>query len=154
MASAHLAQLNIGRLRFPQGAPEVREFIANLMPINALADRSPGFVWRFEAEAAGMLIPSIVGVDPLDVVNMSVWESFEDLYAFTYDSDHARFMRKRRKWFEVPAEAFSVMWWVPVGHRPDMAEALDRLQSLRESGPGPDAFSTSKRFDQDGQPIG
>lgn len=150
----HLAQLNIGRLRVPQGASEVREFIANLMPVNALADKAPGFVWRFEADVGGMLIPSIEGVDPQDVVNLSVWESFEHLRAFVYDSDHARFMRKRRKWFEVPAEAFSVMWWVPAGHRPDVAEALERLRQLRTSGPSATAFSVAQRFDPDGVAVG
>jgi hypothetical protein len=43
---AELAQLNVARLIAPLGSPEVAEFVAGLVPINRLAERSPGFVWR------------------------------------------------------------------------------------------------------------
>ena len=42
----HLAELNIGRLRYPQSDPRVAPFIDNLALVNGLAERSPGFVWH------------------------------------------------------------------------------------------------------------
>ena len=46
----HLAQLNIGRLNAPLESPPIADFVAALEPINALADASPGFVWRLQTE--------------------------------------------------------------------------------------------------------
>jgi Domain of unknown function (DUF3291) len=40
----HLAQLNVGRMLGPIDAPEITDFVANLEPINAIADTAPGFV--------------------------------------------------------------------------------------------------------------
>lgn len=40
----HLAQINIGRLIAPIDDPKIAEFVAQLEPINALADEAPGFV--------------------------------------------------------------------------------------------------------------
>jgi Domain of unknown function (DUF3291) len=42
----HPAQINIGRLVAPIGDPQVAEVVAAPEPVNALADRAPGFVWR------------------------------------------------------------------------------------------------------------
>jgi len=41
----HLAQVNIADPRAPLDSPELAELVANLDPVNALADASPGFVW-------------------------------------------------------------------------------------------------------------
>ena len=46
----HLAQLNVARMVAPLYSPEMAEFMDNLEPINALADRSPGFVWRLQSD--------------------------------------------------------------------------------------------------------
>lgn len=47
----HLAQLNIGKLKYPIDHPEIAEFANNLDRINALAEASKGFVWRFKDES-------------------------------------------------------------------------------------------------------
>jgi hypothetical protein len=49
-AQWHLAQVNIGRARGAVTEPIMQEFIARLEEINALAERSPGFVWRLQTE--------------------------------------------------------------------------------------------------------
>jgi hypothetical protein len=46
----HLAQINIARLRHPEGDPRVADFFANLDRVNAAAERMPGFVWRLNAD--------------------------------------------------------------------------------------------------------
>ncbi len=44
----HLAQVNIARTRAPLDHPLMTDFVAQLDRINALADATPGFVWRLQ----------------------------------------------------------------------------------------------------------
>lgn len=44
-------QINIGRLVAPIDDPRIAEFVAQLEPINALADSAPGFVWRLQSSS-------------------------------------------------------------------------------------------------------
>jgi hypothetical protein len=139
-----LAQLNIGRTREPLDSPLLADFVAALDPINALADASPGFVWRLQTEE-GDATSIRAFDDELMIVNMSVWESVEALWDFVYGGDHLAYMRRRREWFE-RIEMHLVLWWVPQGHRPTVEEALQRLERLRLAGPGPEAFTFKHRF--------
>jgi hypothetical protein len=50
MSAHELAQLNIGIIKGPMDSPVMADFAANLDRINALAERSPGFVWRLKTE--------------------------------------------------------------------------------------------------------
>src|ERR671933_136327 len=137
----HLAQLNIALPRAPLDAPLLAEFVARLEPVNAQADSSPGFVWRLQTEEGDATGIRAFGDDRL-IVNMSVWESLEDLRAFVYGNrSHLAAMRRRREWFTRMADAFMVLWWVPAGHRPSVAEAERRLELLRALGPSPEAFT-------------
>jgi hypothetical protein len=141
----HLAQVNIGRLRAPIDDPSIADFVDALDHINALADRSPGFVWRLQTDAgnATELQPTD---DELVKINMSVWESVEALAEFVYRSEHTAYLRRRREWFERYATAYSALWWVPAGRLPTIAEALDRLERIEAHGPTPEAFSFATRF--------
>jgi len=147
--SHHLAQLNVARLRAPIDSPLLADFVAALDPVNELADASPGFVWRLQDES-GAATGVRIADDELLIVNLTVWESLDALAAFTYRSDHVGVMRRKRTWFEPMAEAHLVLWWVPAGHRPDVAEAQDRLDELRRNGPGPSAFTFRAPFDASG----
>lgn len=146
MAAFHIAQLNIGRMLAPLDSSQLAGFVEALEPINALADRAPGFVWRLEDEDSGNATSIRPFDDDMLIVNMSVWTSLEALTEFVYVSDHRAVMQQRRKWFERMGEAFVVLWWVPAGHIPDLDEAEERLDLLRSRGPSPDAFTFKKRF--------
>ena len=135
-----MAQANVARLSAPLDSPELADFVAALKPINELADRSPGFVWRLQTDDGDATAVRAFD-DDLLIVNMSVWESAEALADFTYRSGHLAVMRRRREWFEAMAEAHLVLWWVPAGHIPDVEEAKQRLDLLRRTGPSPDAFT-------------
>ena len=145
MAVYRLAQLNIGRIRAPLDSPQLAHFVAALEPINALADKSPGFVWRLQTDEGDATSIRAFDDDML-LVNMSVWESLDALSAFVYRSDHRPVMLRRREWFERPADAFVVLWWVPADHIPTVDEAKERLEVLREHGPGPEAFTFATPF--------
>jgi uncharacterized protein DUF3291 len=144
VSAFHIAQLNIGRIRGPIDSPIMAEFVALLDPVNAVADASPGFVWRLQTEEG-----NATAVRPYDdeaiAVNMSVWESIDELAAFVYRSGHVDVMRRRREWFE-RMQVFMVLWWVPAGELPTVEQAQERLEHLREHGPTPYAFTFKARF--------
>ena len=140
MTRWHIAQLNVARAVAPLDSPELAEFMAALDGVNALAEASPGFVWRLKSESGNATDIKIEN-DPKFIVNMSVWDSVEALFEFVYRSAHTKVMVRRREWFEKPSEAFQVLWWVPEGHIPTVREAEEKLAHLREHGPTPDAFT-------------
>jgi hypothetical protein len=142
----HLAQVNVARLLAPIDAPETAGFVAALDPVNAGADSTSGFVWRFQTEEGNATSVRAFD-DPLVIVNLSVWESIEALEAFAYrDEGHRAVLRRRREWFERPVEAHTALWWIPVGTTPTVVEAISRLAELRANGPTQRAFTFKDRF--------
>jgi hypothetical protein len=140
----NIAEVNIALPLAPVDSPLLEEFAALLDPINALADRSPGFVWRLQTEDGNATAIRAFDDDRL-IVNMSVWESIEQLTEFVYRSGHVSVMRRRREWFE-RIRLNMVLWWVPEGHLPSLSEAETRLAHLRAHGPTPFAFTFKQRF--------
>jgi hypothetical protein len=135
----HLAQVNVARLRHPIDDPATADFVAGLVPVNALADASPGFVWRLQTDD-GDATALRVFPDPEVIVNLSVWTSVDALRDFVYRSDHTAFLRRRAEWFDRITTPAVALWWVPAGHLPDVAEARHRLDLLHANGPSPSAF--------------
>ena len=64
-----IAQLNVGRAVAPMDAAPMADFMARLDEINALAERSPGFVWRLQGESGNNTDLKVTG-DPLFIVNL------------------------------------------------------------------------------------
>jgi hypothetical protein len=143
----HLAQVNIGRLIAPLDDPKIAEFIAQLAPINALADKTPGFVWRLQS-SSGNATDIPYSDDPFVFVNMSVWESIEALRQYAYKSDHAKVLRDRAKWFEKMEKPYYCLWWIPAGHIPTVAEGRERLEHYQTHGATPHSFWFSQHFPQ------
>jgi hypothetical protein len=126
--------------------PSIDDFRNNLEPINALAEVSPGFVWRLQDDdgnATGIKLFD----DDLEIINLTVWESIEALADFTYRTAHTQFLRRRREFFEAPTQPILCLWWIPEGTIPTPHEALQRLAHLRAHGPTPTAFTFRYRFD-------
>ena len=146
----HLAQINIGRMRAPLDDPAMSGFMTRLDAINALAERSPGFVWRMQGEDGNntYLRPY---EDERIIVNMSVWKDVEHLRAFTYGTAHAELLKQRRQWFEPFDGVFLALWWIPVGHVPTIDEAKARLASIEQNGPTPFAFTFNRVFSEVGE---
>ncbi|HEV2569741.1 DUF3291 domain-containing protein [Sphingomonas sp.] len=147
----HLAQINVGRLTAPSGDPQVAGFFAELDRINALADASPGFVWRLQSDS-GNATDIQVTDDPLFILNMSVWTDAEALFAFVYRSAHTPVMAQRRDWFGRFDGAYQALWWIPAGTIPTIDEGLSRLWRLDRFGPSRDAFTFKTRFPSPNQP--
>jgi hypothetical protein len=142
-----IAQLNVGRLLHPLDHPQIAEFVNGLDEINALAESSAGFVWRFQTESGNATDAQHPwSADPFMLVNMSVWKTPEELKNFVYRSGHLEYYLKRAEWFEKLPQAHYVLWWVPVGHIPTLTEAQERLEHYRQHGATPHAFWFGKLF--------
>lgn len=135
----HVAQLNIATLVAPLGDPRVAEFEAAIERVNALGDRSPGWVWRLQTED-GDATSIRAFPDPRTIVNLTVWASIAELKAFAYRTDHGEFVRRRREWFE-PGGTTLAIWWVRAGELPTIEEARRRLEFLDRFGRSPYAFT-------------
>jgi hypothetical protein len=142
----HLAQLNIGRFRAPLDDPIMEGFRTALDPINALADGAPGFVWRLQTEEGNATAIRPYAGDDLMAINLSVWKSLESLRQFVYKSPHLETLRARKQWFEPIDGPILVLWWIPAGQIPTVAEAQGRLQHLRVHGPTSHAFTFKTPF--------
>ena len=141
----HLAQLNIARMLAPIDSPVMSDFVANLERINRLAENSIGFVWRLKDDSNNATSIRIFDDDFL-IVNMSVWENTDALFQFVYQSDHIEVFKRRNDWFEKMPEMHMVLWYIPVGNIPSVADAVGRLKYLRLQGETPYAFSFRKKF--------
>jgi hypothetical protein len=141
----HLAQLNVARLVAPIDDPRIDDFRTNLAPVNALAEQSPGFVWRLQDDSG-----DATGIRAFDdermILNLTVWESIDALADFVYRTGHVDFLRRRREWFEAPVEAVTCLWWVEEGATPTVEDAIARLDHLRAPGATPTAFTFRTRF--------
>jgi hypothetical protein len=153
MTRFHLAQANIGRIRAPLEDPIMEGFRTQLDPINALADRSPGFVWRLQTED-GNAMAIRPFADERMAINMSVWESMDALQQFVYRTAHVGPLRDRKQWFEPIEGPILVLWWIPAGHVQTVAEALERLQRLKHHGPSAAAFTFRAPFPPPGGQAG
>jgi len=135
----HLAELNIAEALCDLDDPQIADFVNNLDRINGLAERMPGYVWRLKDESGNATDLSWDG-NPRSIVNMSVWERPEDIENFVFNTIHRQIYKRREEWFSIMKSHHFVMWWVPVGHTPDLSEARGKLAHLDANGPTPSAF--------------
>jgi hypothetical protein len=130
----HIAQLNIGRALYPLDDPRMAAFMSALAAINAIADRSPGFVWRMQDESGAGATDIKYTDDLQQIANMSVWKTADALEHFVWNTAHKRIYNQKHSWFEKPTQAIFVMWPVEEGRIPTLEEALERLEHLRRHG--------------------
>lgn len=135
----HLAQINVGKARHAMHDARMDGFTNRIEVINAVADRSPGFVWRLQSET-GNALDIIVTDDPLFNINMSVWQTVVDFENFVWKTAHAKVYSAKAAWFEHSLVAVTALWWVPIGHTPSPGDGLARLQHLRDHGPSETSF--------------
>lgn len=145
MNGHQIAQVNVARAVAPLDDPRMADFVALLDEVNRLAERSPGFVWRLQG-ASGNATDVEVDGDPRVIVNLTVWSSPDDLFAYTYRSDHRTVFARRFEWFERWEGPSVALWWQPAGTVPTIDDAFRRLELLAERGPTPEAFTFKQQF--------
>lgn len=147
MTKYRIAQVNIGRIKAQLDDPIMAGFVARLDEINALADNSRGFVWRLQAEGNATYLRPYD--DDRMLLNMSVWETVEDLKHYVYRTAHAVLLRHRHDWYEKLSAAYAALWWVPANHLPGVDEAKKRIAHLDAHGPTQFAFTFKTLFPPD-----
>jgi hypothetical protein len=143
----HLAQINIARIAAEKITdPVMQTFVAQLEEVNAIAESSPGFVWRLKDDSN-----NATSFNPFNderiIVNMSVWETLDQLMKFVYDGRHLEVLKRRREWFVNFGKPFAALWYLPAGDIPTVDEGVRRLSTLQEKGPTSFAFDLRKSFD-------
>lgn len=149
MTRYHIAQVNIGRIKAPLNDRQMAGFVNRLDEINALADHSPGFVWRLQTSDGNATYFRPYPDDDRILLNMSVWSSIETLRHYVYKTAHAQLLQHRQEWFEKFSGAFAALWWVPEGHIPGIDEAQKRIAHLDAHGPTQFAFTFKNVFPPD-----
>ncbi len=140
----HLAELNIGKFKYPVSDPRMAGFMDNLDRVNAIAERSPGFVWRLKGDNNNAT-EFRVGDDM--AVNLSVWADAKSLEDYVFKTVHVQFYKKRAAWFDLMEKPHMVFWWVKEGHRPTLGEAHERLQHFEAHGASTFAFGWAEVMD-------
>ena len=143
----HLAEFNFGILRYPWGDPRISGFENAVAQVNAIGARSPGFIWRMpddEMEAAQYDPEGPFNDGPHTASTLSIWEDPATLYRFVTKTLHARIMKGAPDWFVPGASGHLVCWWVPQGHRPDVAEGMAKWHILQAQGESENIFGTNR----------
>ena len=138
----NVAQLNIGVLCHPIDDPRTAGFAQNTDAVNAVAERSAGFIWRLVDEEAALHDEGISLFDgnPNAICTLSLWSSAEDLESFVLRTIHGSFLKRRAEWFIEQDHKTYVIWPVAAGQRPTIREGLDRLADLEASGANEGAY--------------
>jgi hypothetical protein len=141
----HIAQINVASFREARGSPVNTDFEAMLDEVNALAEASPGFVWRMVGEGENW--DGALFDDPNLTINMTVWETIDHLAAFAYRNlTHRGVMRRRKEWF-VELPAYLALWWVKAGSVPTLREGKEKLELIARLGPTAEAFDFKTVFE-------
>jgi hypothetical protein len=142
----NLAQINIGRMIGVNiDDPIMKTFADRLEEVNALAEGSKGFVWRLKDESNNATHLNPYGDDRI-IVNLSVWETMDDLMEFVFKGKHSEVLRKRKDWFENFGKPYTCFWYVRAGQVPSVQEAVQRLDHLQKNGPSEHAFDFKTRY--------
>ena len=136
----HIAELNIARVRADMDSPIMRGFVDGIEPVNAKAEASDGFIWRYIDGTADDANYEPTPWDDDIIVNLSVWRDFESLKGFIYGELHAYYMKGRREWFHKMDTPHTCLWWVDAGHVPSLEEAKAKLDQYTAEGASADVF--------------
>jgi hypothetical protein len=144
--SNRIAHFNVARLLHLPGDPRVAEFTTNAVRVNQVAERSPGYVWRWadtDSTVEGSGGYQAADPDPYLAISLSVWENVDALRFFVGKTVHGAFLRRRQEWFSPWDGPNYVIWpWVEPGV-PTVEEGWARLDRLKREGPSAAAFDFS-----------
>lgn len=139
----HIAHMNFARLLHTSGDPRVAGFVDNVPRVNAIAERSPGFIWRLvddDQHSSEVVDNNSPDDDRLIITSLSVWQTVQDLEFFVRKTVHGGFVKRRAEWFEGHTRPNYVIWPVAVGYIPDLAEGWAKLKQLETRGPSDVAY--------------
>jgi hypothetical protein len=124
-ANINIADFNYGVMIAPRGDPLVAEFVDRIPLVHAAAERSEGFVWRYQGDEATDALAigrPFAGTEPT-ICSFSVRHTVENFENFLHKTVHGRFLRRRDTWF-VPGRSEMVLWNVADGIFPTLSKHL------------------------------
>lgn len=142
----YIAQFNIAEALDTQESETMADFFANVDRINAVADESKGFVWRFDDDEREDLFSEEAYESKFILVNMSVWADRDSLFDYVYRSMHIEVFKRKKEWFKKMPKMHFVLWYIEEDHIPTLAEGKARLEYLQEHGESEYAFSFKSKF--------
>jgi heme-degrading monooxygenase HmoA len=142
-AGTHLAHFNWAILADDPGTDRVAGFENAVDKVHIVAERAPGFVWRHladEREAAIEIGWPLFTETPRLIASFSVWETPDAFRHYVYQTVHGAFLRRSEEWFEARPKPNHVLWFLPAGQIPTIADARDKVDQYLAQGPGRDVF--------------
>jgi hypothetical protein len=142
VAQGRIAHFNAARLLHPPGDHRVAGFVDNVSKVNAIAERSEGFVWRLADESSQVAVADYQGQDgdPCVAFSMSVWETIGNFEQFVQKTVHGAFLKRRAEWF-APWNGPNYVIWDYDGDGPIATEeGWERLRHLAAHGPTAHAY--------------
>ena len=138
-----LAEFNFGTLKYPWDDPRIADFQNNIDRVNALAQRSDGFIWMLPEDDMDAVQNDPNGPlkdRPNTASTLSVWRDARSLWHFVDKTLHAKFLARGAEWYVPDDRSHLVIWRIAEGHRPTVAEGMDRWRDLMQLGPTDDVF--------------
>ncbi len=139
----YLAEFNFGELKHPWDDPRVADFANNLDMVNGVAARADGFVWRLsdaDMEAQQLDPNGAFGGNERIASTLSVWRDAQSLLTFVFNTVHKQFYARRREWYESKNNGNLVLWWIPAGTYPSVADGMERFEYWLSHGDTDHAF--------------
>jgi len=133
-------------MRAPLTDPVMEGFRSQLERINALADRSAGFVWRLQTDEGDATAIRAFDDPLLLFQHLRSGNHSPRLHAYVTRANTRARSRQARLVPRAPRAESLVLWWIPAGHTPTVAEARAKLDLLRELGPTSAAFTFRQPF--------
>ena len=128
-----IAQLNISVWKIDDTSAAAAPFNDNVERMNALAERSDGFIWRLLDEGRDANGRNVIG-GPETLMTLSVWQSAAQLEAFAFSTVHRKIYVRKAEFFAKLQSHHLVLWNIEAGHRPTLDEAKVRLDHLNKHG--------------------
>ena len=144
MKNFYLAEINIAKRLAPMDDPIMQDFVNNVDNMNAIADKSEGFIWRLQEEDKDEAV--VIFQDDSLIINMSVWETINALFNYTYKSGHIEVFKRKKEWFSKMKMVHMAFWYVPEDYKPTFKDAKARLDHKEKHGDTPFAFSFKAKF--------
>lgn len=144
----------VGRLNHPYDHPASREFYRVGNDVFRQAIKSGQLIEDFSP--IGVTIPVEIKKGEGDpVLTLTVWNSLQSLFKFTYSGNHMQALRDRNKWMESYQDKHQpyVVWWTENLNDVSWEEAFKRYDYYIQNGPTPFAFNFKNAFDEKGEPF-
>lgn len=150
---AFVSIYTVGRLNQPYDHPASREFYEMGYKVMRQTTVSGNLIKEFSLD--GVPIPEEANGIGYPVLTLTVWDSLQSLYRFTYSGKHSQALRNRSRWMEPYDEKHLsyVVWWTEMVRSVSWEEAFRRYNHYIEHGPTQFAFDFKDAFDEKGERL-